>query len=76
MVTPEQRYRTDAMFRNVVDSLEALIHHAQLTPSEIREAATLAAINYEMHTVRRRVMPVSPDQLGAPFMPANPPRGE
>lgn len=48
---PERRYHTDAMFRKVVDTLEALIHDAHLTPSEIREAAVLAATHYEMRAL-------------------------
>jgi hypothetical protein len=39
------------MFRKVVDTLEALIHDAHLTPSEIREAAVLAATHYEMRAL-------------------------
>jgi hypothetical protein len=50
---PEERYRTDPMFRNVTDTLEALVIHAQLTPSEIREAAMLACIHHEMRVAAR-----------------------
>lgn len=48
MRTPQQKYENDMEYRKLVDALENLIHHAKLTPSEIREAATLAAIHYEI----------------------------
>jgi hypothetical protein len=50
-----ERYKNDATFRSVVDHLEALIHAAHFTPMEVRQAAMLAAINYEMH---RRPEPI------------------
>lgn len=46
--TPVERYNNDPHFRNLVKYMEALIHQAQFTPSELREAVMLAAINYEM----------------------------
>jgi len=49
--TPDARYRTDSSFRQLVDMMEAHLHAAAFTPSELREAALLAAINFE----RRRV---------------------
>ena len=52
MKTPEERYQTDITFRRLVDSLEHLIHTVQLTPSEIRDAAMLAAIHYESRVTR------------------------
>lgn len=48
MKTPRERYETDTMFAQVVDIMTQVIEHAQLTPSEIRDAATLACIHYEM----------------------------
>jgi hypothetical protein len=46
------KYQNDPVYRRLVDTLESLIHQNELTPSEIREAAVLASINYEMKKVR------------------------
>lgn len=54
-VTPEQRYCHDATFKMLVDLLEQQIHNAQYTPSEIRAAAMLAAIHYEICQTHRNV---------------------
>jgi hypothetical protein len=53
-VSPEDRYRRDPMFRSLVDMVEHLIEQAQYTPTELREAVTLACIRYES---RRRPEP-------------------
>jgi hypothetical protein len=53
--TIDERYRDDPAFRQVVDMLEFVIVDARLTPLEVRQAAMLAAINYEM---RRRPAPI------------------
>lgn len=50
--SPEHRYQTDPVFRCLVDMLEASIHRAQFTPSELRDAAMLASIRYENTQVR------------------------
>jgi hypothetical protein len=47
-----QRYCFDVEFRYLVDALEAMIHRAQFSPSELREAATFAAIRYEERNAR------------------------
>jgi hypothetical protein len=47
------RYERDAHFRTIVDTLEALIHEASYTPTEIREAAMLAQIRYESRRMPR-----------------------
>ena len=52
-MTPEERYTSDAMFRRLVDTLENQIHQANYTPSELREAAMLAAIHYDSARIRK-----------------------
>ncbi len=47
MLTPRERYFRDPLFQQVVDTLYRLIENAQMTPTEIREAAMLAQIKYE-----------------------------
>lgn len=51
-MTPAARYRDDIEFRRLCDMLEAYIHATKYTPTEMREAAMMAAINYEMHQVK------------------------
>lgn len=58
----EDRYQRDPQFRTVVDMLEHLIRGAQMTPTEVREAAILATIHYESYTVRPYLIPVSEDR--------------
>ena len=48
MKSPKDRYEQDPIYRKLVDGIEALIHQAQFTPSEVREAAVMACIHYEM----------------------------
>lgn len=50
---PEWRYQNDPKFKSYVDMMHALIHRAELTPTEVREAAMLACIHYESYQVRR-----------------------
>jgi len=71
MMAPEDRYRHDPVFRRLVDILELQIREAQYTPSELREAAILAAIHYESTTVR----PIFLDP-NDPYGPAIQPRDE
>lgn len=49
-----ERYRNDPAFRHIVDMMQSLIHNADYTPSEIREAAMLAQILYEETHLRPR----------------------
>lgn len=44
----EARYRRDPMFHALVESMYYAIIKLQLTPTEIREAAMLAAIKAEL----------------------------
>lgn len=48
MKTPEEKYLHDPQYARLVDALEGLIRQDQFTPSEVREAARLACIRYEM----------------------------
>lgn len=50
--TPYARYASDVNFRQLVDTMEAHLHDAQFTPTEMREAALLAAINYERRNLK------------------------
>lgn len=59
--TARDRYRSDPQFHNLVDYMTAAIHRCDFTPSEMREAALLASINYEMTHIRDRYIMVTPD---------------
>jgi hypothetical protein len=47
MKTPQEKYQNDPKYRMLVDTMENLIHQAEFTPSEVREAAMFACIKYE-----------------------------
>ena len=51
-MSPKEKYLTDNEYHALVDYLESMIHRCQFTPSELREAAILASINYEMGQLR------------------------
>ena len=59
--SPVDRYMNDPTYKRVVDMFEHIIHTAQLTPSEVREAAVLACINYENKRVRAYHIPLTPE---------------
>ena len=48
----QERYRNDAHFHNLTDTLAAAIYRGDFTPTEVREAAMLACIKIEMETVK------------------------
>jgi len=52
MKSPKEKYMNDPEYHQLVDMLESFIDRARFTPSELREAAVLASINYEMRHVR------------------------
>lgn len=52
-----ERYKTDPNFRYLVDTMTKAIIDCQFTPSEMREAALLASINYEMIHVDTLTIP-------------------
>lgn len=56
MKTPAEKYMNDPHYHRLVDTLEHFINQAQFTPSELREAAILACINYETKRVRTMVI--------------------
>ena len=53
------RYYTDSTYKGVVDMMTHMLHTAQLTPSEMREAAILASINYENLRIRSFHIPIT-----------------
>ena len=52
MKTPREKYMNDPDYNRLVNMLETFIEQARFTPSELREAAVLASINYEMRHIR------------------------
>lgn len=51
-MTPAERYERDNDFRMLVDVLTHQIIACQYSPTELREAAMLAAIRYETYHAR------------------------
>ena len=60
MMSPRERYHSDPTFHALVDTMTEYIINCQYTPSEMRDAALLASINYEMHHHR---FPAYPKEL-------------
>lgn len=56
MKSPREKYMNDPEYHQLVRMLEDFIERAQFTPSELREAAVLASINYEMRHVRQQTI--------------------
>lgn len=52
MKTPKEKYMNDPEYNHLVCMMEQMIEQARFTPSELREAAVLASINYEMRHIR------------------------
>lgn len=48
MIPADKRYRDDMQFKSLVDTLYAMISRLDFTPTEIREAAMLAQLKYEL----------------------------
>lgn len=59
MLSARDRYRSDAAYKNLVDMLHHQIRTHQFTPAEVREAAVLASIDYEMTTIRQFHIPLT-----------------
>ena len=54
MLTPNEAYQYDPTFRRVVDLMCAYLSEYQITPSELRQAAILAATMHENRRTRPR----------------------
>ena len=52
MKSPREKYMNDPEYNHLVRFMESMIEQARFTPSELREAAVLASINYEMRHIR------------------------
>ena len=52
MLSPEEAYKYDATFRRVVDLMRAHLSVYEITPSELRQAAILAATMHESQRVK------------------------
>jgi len=48
MKTIKSKYQNDPQYAACVRMMESMMHNNQFTPSEMREMAVLASINYEM----------------------------
>ena len=62
MLTPREKYISDPRYRAFVDMIESYLHRADFTPSEVREIAILACINYECKNLHHYRYPVELDQ--------------
>jgi hypothetical protein len=64
---PELQYRTDPMFKRVVDMLGAILRSCELTPQEVRAAAMLACVHREMYSRELRFIPRNPIDYTGPY---------
>lgn len=55
MLSIEERYMNDPVIKNMVDMMEKCIHDLELTPTEIRQCAMLAAVHHEQRNVHQRI---------------------
>lgn len=71
MMTATDRYRNDPIFRTLVDQLEVIIAAGNMTGTEVREAAVMACINYEMRRQLNERTPIivkDRDQNGVAYI--------
>lgn len=54
-MSKEDRYCSDPLFKTIVDQMYRLICEGEFTPTEIREAALLAQIKYEMNNPKIKI---------------------
>lgn len=52
MISPKERYQTDAVFHAIVDLLRSEMRRGDFTPTELREAVILAATMHESEAVQ------------------------
>lgn len=55
MKSPEEKYLNDSRYHQLVDFIENFLRKAEFSPSEIREAAMLACIHFELKYFRVRI---------------------
>ena len=55
-LTPEERYLRDPVFHALVSQLRAALRGGTWTPTELREAAILAAAIHESETIRPLIL--------------------
>jgi len=68
MKTPREKYVHDTYYHQMVDMMVGMIHECKFTPSELREAATLASIIYEEQQVTPKLLYKElPDELDSAF---------
>ena len=59
-----QRYREDATFHACVDSMSSMIENGSLTPEDVRDAAFMAACDFQMrHPQPLRIAKVEIERL-------------
>jgi len=61
MLSVWDRYQQDAEFRQLVDTLTAILFRAEYTPSELRQAVILASMQYDEHRLSRMPIMIMPD---------------
>ena len=60
MMTGMERYHNDSAFKALVDTIYMHIERLEYTPSEVRDAAMVAAIKYDMIHLRPQFVRVNP----------------
>lgn len=63
-MTPQLRYEHDPSFKALVDLIHKWIIDCQYTPTEVREAAMLAAIHHSSYTLRHPFLFKNEGELG------------
>ena len=51
-----ERVKIDPEFAQLVDMMEAFMHRCEFTPSEMRQAAIMASIQFEQHRLYRHTI--------------------